>query len=108
MLEPSAPVWSYAKRLGYPVIVEVAPAPSGPAVAYVVEEPVLSDEKSEFVRQIYLAAPDTSEPRQLTFGEHDNASPRWSPDGRHLAFLSRRSGKANVYVLAVGGGEAWP
>jgi dipeptidyl aminopeptidase/acylaminoacyl peptidase len=106
--EASAPVWSYAKRLGYPVVTEVAPVPDGPAVAYVVEEPVVTDEKSEFVRQIYLAAPGEREPRQLTFGEHDNASPGWSPDGHYLAFLSRRSGKANVYVLAIDGGEAWP
>lgn len=46
---------------------------------------------------------------QLTRGWHDSA-PRWSPDGRHLAFL-RRTGKAakpQLWILPMTGGDAWP
>ena len=37
--------------------------------------------------------------RQLTFGEGTNESPAWSPNGRHLAFPSTRSGKTQVFVI---------
>jgi dipeptidyl aminopeptidase/acylaminoacyl peptidase len=46
-----------------------------------------------------------SGPRPLTAGPHDLA-PRWSPDGRRLAFL-RHAGKENqLFVLPLDGGEA--
>jgi TolB protein len=37
--------------------------------------------------------------RQLTSGEGTNESPAWSPNGRHLAFTSTRSGKTQVFVI---------
>jgi TolB protein len=37
--------------------------------------------------------------RQLTNGEGTNESPTWSPNGRHLAFTSTRSGKTQVFVI---------
>jgi TolB protein len=42
----------------------------------------------------------TREVRQLTFGEGTNESPSWSPNGRHLAFTSTRSGKSQVFTIA--------
>ena len=38
--------------------------------------------------------------RQLTFGEGTNESPSFSPNGRHLAFMSTRSGKSQIFTLA--------
>lgn len=41
--------------------------------------------------QIWLAAVDGSTPPlPFTAGEHRDANPCWSPDGRRLAFTSRR------------------
>ena len=100
--------WAHERRLVYPLIAEVESSPDGRSVGYVVREPLLTDEKSEFVRHLYLASADGGEPIQLTFGEHGNWCPRWSPDGNYLAFLSKRSGKANVHVMRAEGGEAWP
>jgi dipeptidyl aminopeptidase/acylaminoacyl peptidase len=42
----------------------------------------------------------------LTSGP-DDSRPTPSPDGQHLAFLSRRSGSRQVWVLPLSGGEAW-
>ena len=42
----------------------------------------------------------TRQVRQLTFGEGTNESPSWSPNGRHLAFTSTRSGKSQVFTMA--------
>ena len=45
--------------------------------------------------------------RPFTAGTHRDTSPRWSPDGRLLAFLSDRAGdKSQVYLVPVDGGEA--
>jgi dipeptidyl aminopeptidase/acylaminoacyl peptidase len=51
------------------------------------------------------------EARQLTDGDWDDLSPAWSPDGRHLAFISGRRPErdiraySEVYVVPVSGGE---
>lgn len=37
--------------------------------------------------------------RQITFGEGTNESPAWSPNGRHLAFVSTRAGRSHVFTV---------
>lgn len=38
--------------------------------------------------------------RQITFGEGTNESPAWAPNGKHLAFMSTRNGRANqIFVV---------
>jgi TolB protein len=41
----------------------------------------------------------TNETRQLTFGEGTNEAPAWAPNGRHLAFWSTRSGRAQIFTV---------
>ena len=38
--------------------------------------------------------------RQLTFGEGTNESPSFSANGRHIAFMSTRSGKSQIFTIA--------
>jgi len=45
------------------------------------------------------------EPRPFTQGPND-ANPKFSPDGTYLAFISRRSGSAQIWVMSTEGGEA--
>jgi dipeptidyl aminopeptidase/acylaminoacyl peptidase len=85
-------------------------SPDGRRVAYVVSR--TDEEGNAYRTAIWVAALDGSEePRQFTSGERNDGSPRWSPDGRWLAFVSNREGddekkaKGQLYVLPADGGE---
>jgi dipeptidyl aminopeptidase/acylaminoacyl peptidase len=64
-------------------------SPDGKWVAYVVT--TVDQKQNRRLSQIWLAATDaTRAPRQFTTSTQSSTSPRWSPDGRTLAFLSSR------------------
>lgn len=42
----------------------------------------------------------TGDRKQLTFGEGTNESPVFAPNGRHVAFVSTRSGKSQIFTIA--------
>lgn len=60
------------------------------------------------VGHIYRVNADGTGQVQLTFGERGESSPRWSPDGKSIAFTTRRDADTNnqIYLLSVEGGEA--
>ncbi len=81
-------------------------SPDGSKVVYTVREAVMTDDRSEYVNQIYIANTDGSNAVQLTRNDKNNSSPKWSPEGKWIAFTSNRDGKNNLYRIAVEGGEA--
>jgi dipeptidyl aminopeptidase/acylaminoacyl peptidase len=75
----------------------------GSRVAFVVSEPLTGQKR---IRHIWLYDKNTSEVRQLTFSGKSESSPRWSPDGKTLGFLSNRDGdEQQIYLLRISGGE---
>jgi dipeptidyl aminopeptidase/acylaminoacyl peptidase len=48
-----------------------------------------------------------SVPVQLTFGDRNDGSPAWSPDGSRLAFVRQYDKKPQIWVLPLRGGEAF-
>ena len=68
------------------------PSPDGLQVAYVLTR--LDQDADTYLASIWLAPVDPNEgaPRQLTAGTARDTTPRWSPDGTQLAFVSNRPG----------------
>ena len=84
----------------------VAISPDGAQVAYVVREPLMEGEKSEYLSHIWVASADGSRNVRFTRGEHSAGSPAFSPDGQWLAFSTARSDKNQIWVIPMAGGEA--
>jgi TolB protein len=40
---------------------------------------------------------------QLTHGVGRNENPTWAPDGKHIVFASRRSGRMQIYTMLANG-----
>lgn len=56
--------------------------------------------------QLWRRAADGSDARQLTWSGERTYGARWSPDGRHLAFISDRVAGRGLFVMPTDGGEA--
>lgn len=79
-------------------------SPDGRQVAYVLV--TVNAKHDGYETGLWLVATDgASPPRRLTAGPKDGA-PRWSPDGRTLAFLRPKDGQPQLYLLPFAGGEA--
>ncbi|HEY2906909.1 MAG TPA: prolyl oligopeptidase family serine peptidase, partial [Vicinamibacterales bacterium] len=82
-------------------------SPDGSRLVFTVTEPVKAAARQ---RNLWLLDVPTGRLRQLTFSERSDSSPRWSPDGRSIAFLStrdtNRESSAQLFLLPMTGGEA--
>jgi dipeptidyl aminopeptidase/acylaminoacyl peptidase len=78
-------------------------SPDALRVAFVVAEPPKGERRA---RHVWLYEKESGAVRQFTFSAKDESSPRWSPDGKQLAFLSNRDDQQQIYVMRADGGEA--
>ena len=84
------------------------PSPDGQHIAFVVRE-ADSAKGVEYHSRLWLVRTDGSiPPRPLTAGKKDT-SPRWSPNGSHIAFVSTRTDDTpHLFILDLRGGDARP
>ena len=79
-------------------------SPDGTRLAFVVSEAPKGERRAQ---HIWMYDKKTDTARQFTYSNKSETNPRWSPDGRQLAFLSNRgSDEQQIYLMNSSGGEA--
>ena len=80
-------------------------SPDGARVLYTVAVPDVPGNRT--ARDIWIVTVSTGEAKPLTTGGRESDG-RWSPDGRSVAFISSRSGSAQLFVMNADGTDAKP
>jgi len=97
------PEWSPVSRTVLASVPSQVASPAGSfpgtkQIAYV------SKNKGTIYRNIFTAPENGMDtPVQLTRYEHDNVDPAWSPDGRQIAFSSKRDGDFEIFIMDADG-----
>lgn len=81
-------------------------SPDGKRIAFVVKR--VEESRNRSFTNLWMVPSDGSAPpREFTTGDNHDSEPRWSPDGRFIAFVSDRvDERAQVFVIPTDGGEA--
>jgi dipeptidyl aminopeptidase/acylaminoacyl peptidase len=90
-------------------VTDVQIAPDGSRVIVQVSRPRTADERpGGAIPELWILPTSGGDPTRFTTNEDGDRSPQWSPDGRSIAFLSRRAGSefTQVHVIPASGGEA--
>jgi len=78
-------------------------SPDGKRIVYVRQfSDVMNDKRQS---NLWVISADGSDDRGLTNGNYSDTSPRWSPDGTRLAYISDRDGKPQIYVRWMDNGQ---
>ncbi|MFQ3640442.1 MAG: DPP IV N-terminal domain-containing protein, partial [Chloracidobacterium sp.] len=78
-------------------------SPDGKHLAYV--QGVTDQAANRVQYDIWVMPANGGQARQLTSGARSATDPCWSPDGKTIAFVSNRDGKAQIWTVSVEGGE---
>ncbi|MCY8016891.1 S9 family peptidase [Bacillus haynesii] len=79
-------------------------SPDGAKIAYV--QTKVNEKQDSYDSHIMIYDRKKQASVQWTFEKGRNQHPRWSPDGKYLAFTSNREETTQIYVISAAGGEA--
>jgi dipeptidyl aminopeptidase/acylaminoacyl peptidase len=79
-------------------------SPDGNLVAFTVK--TVDVEKNCYFSHLWMAEVATGTVRQFTFDEVNDDLPRWSSDGKRIAFLRTQDEGSQIWIILAGGGQA--
>ncbi|PYU96977.1 MAG: S9 family peptidase [Acidobacteria bacterium] len=95
---------SFDDLIGFARVADPQISPDGRWVAYSAAR--YSKEKNAGNSDIWIVPLAGGNARQLTQSEKRDNTPRWSPDGRRIAFVSARDGAPQIWIMDLSGGDA--
>jgi len=84
-------------------------SPDGKWIAYTVRvQRDIHEDAGRAYNELYLVSTTTGETKPFICGKVNVSSPKWSPDGSKIAFLTKRGEKAQtqIWTISTSGGEA--
>src|SRR5581483_2542087 len=90
--------------IGMKRVADAQISPDARQVAYVVN--VINKEENKGKPSIHVVPTAGGAPQQLIASDKNDDTPRWSPDGSRIAFLSSRGGAPQIYVAQADGTNA--
>lgn len=88
-------------RLQYTVEPQISP--DGKRIVYVRQSANVMEDKRE--ANLWIVNSDGSDDRPLTTNHGNDSSPRWSPDGTRIAYVSDADGRGQIYVRWMDSGQ---
>ncbi len=110
--QPQKKKFTIRDMLSINVASQIDISPDGKSVVFVLSKADFNE--SKYRTDLYVASTENGEVRQLTFSKEDETMPKFSPDGKFIAFLSNRKSTADekevknqIWLLPIDGGEAY-
>jgi TolB protein len=60
---------------------------------------------ADMFHHLYVLPVEGGYPYKMTFGDHEDFSPRWSPDGEQIAYISNEGGLPQLVIMETYGGR---
>ncbi len=95
---------TFADMISMKRVADAQIAPDGSKIAYVVN--VINKEANRGKRSIWLVSAKGGNATEFITSDKNDDTPRWSPDGSRVAFLSTRAGAPQIFVANADGGNA--
>lgn len=98
--------WTPEAMMKMKTISDVQLSPDNQTALFVATEAKIGQETGSYLSRIYKSTLNDNNCKPFTSDDYSSSQPRWSPNGKWIAFLSARNGVKNLYLINADGGEA--